>query len=452
MGAVEDNIIKVKEWIENSFSKWLKDNSNIENINIEVNDELITVDLDGREFNISQSEIDEIVTVMDDVNNIGNPKNIRLDNEYIRDIFNYDNDSVLVPIVSNEKEIAFDNNKNNISLVYSKDGRVFKSSIESGVSWRVIYILLTAKYNKISVKSDNIDEELELLGIFNEFSYLIVRYENATLNSEEKSNLVLNVVYCFNNINSKLLLPLGICSSNNLSFFSISSGDEEVVGTNSEVRIPFNKYDSEALIYYLIAQIHDDFRFVYLDLYHVLEYYFDRVSLASIRKIIKHGLEEPSIYFNDDKIQELAKKVKDIIIVDKGNYKETQSLSLLLDILGINNILNSIGDNNEEKVELVLPKLKDNDKEELKEIRIEYFRNNKKYNLNKTECSEEKVLERLRNRIYAIRNSIAHSKEEFQWRLKPSSKEIDLLKGKDLDLIRYCSSEIIKQFKNSGGF
>ena len=38
MGAVEDNIIKVKEWIENSFSKWLKDNSNIENIITEVND------------------------------------------------------------------------------------------------------------------------------------------------------------------------------------------------------------------------------------------------------------------------------------------------------------------------------------------------------------------------------------------------------------------------------
>lgn len=436
-------------WLNACLGKWLKENSAIENVSAIESDNCITLELDDKHFEISQSEIDEISTVKEDINKIG-VKNIKVENEFIENIFIYDNDSIIIPIVSNNNELNLDRNKTQISLISGKESKSFECCIETGLSWRVIYILLISKFSYLTINTNDIESKLELLDIFNQFSYLVINYENIEINNEKKCNISLNAIYYFNDINNTLLMPIGICSSNSLTFFNIinteNADDDEIK------KIPFNSYDSEALIYYLIAQMHDDFRFVYLDLYHVLEYYFDRVSLASIRKIIKQGLEEPSIYFDDESIHKLAVDVKNIVVVDKGNYKETQSLSLLLDMIGIEDIVKSIGKIDTDKIELIFPKLKDSEDEELKQLKINFDLRNRKYKINNAEMTSEKVLQRIRDRIYAIRNAIAHSKEEFQWRLKPSSREIALLKGKDLELIKYCSSEIIKKFKNNAGF
>ncbi|ACV63045.1 hypothetical protein Dtox_2228 [Desulfofarcimen acetoxidans DSM 771] len=69
-----------------------------------------------------------------------------------------------------------------------------------------------------------------------------------------------------------------------------------------------------------------------------------------------------------------------------------------------------------------------------------------KFIFNGNESTNEKILEKLQERIYSLRNAIAHSKEEFDWRLKPNSREIKLLKKEDLDLIKKLSIEIIHYF------
>ncbi|USK86156.1 hypothetical protein [Peribacillus asahii] len=442
------NIQNVANWLQSSFKEWLEGNTyyNLENVipnasTIEL--EFLNGDIEERfRIELSEEEVEELSLIHEDINS---GFKIKLIQDVIDKVYLIEENKIVSPILSDNQKIVLGAEKTKLKFI-TQDNSI-STFINSGISLRLLYILVSDNLPlDFCPQSEDTEGYNNYLNeCFPYFSYLQVEIENPTgINDDEKVNIFLNVLYDYNVITKKVIIPEGLIHNHGLSYFQLETDRDPI-----ESLVPFNRYDDESIIYYLISATHNDFRFKYLDLYHVLEFYFDRSALLSIKNLLKINLSNPLMYFNDDEVYKLAKSLKEIMIVDRKTYKEEQSLLLVLKLIGLEDIMRNLGNENNNKFIFNLPEVKEISKTRLGALKIDFNTANKKYMLGNENKTEDQILLKLQERIYEIRNAIAHSKEEFEWRLKPNSNGVKILEQQDLELIKFLGNKIIHIFRKN---
>ncbi|MFH5187418.1 hypothetical protein ACHHV8_35240 [Paenibacillus sp. TAB 01] len=441
----------VKSWLEDKFITWLRNQNNSVSLAVqEHSDDLnITFTLLETDFDIvlSKEEIEEIALINSEIHR---NSQMEVNGELLRSVYAYEEKTIFCPLVSDSREIQLEANKQVLTFICDKDSvHKVSAKITSQLSLRMLVILVqnNFKLKFVPMNEEHDTYKTDLASCFSEFNCIVTdltNYIKPDPSDAEKIQVLLNVIYQYNLLLSVLVIPKGLVSNSGLRFFKILTQGEV---TTEVIELPLYHYDLESLIYYLASGSHDDFRFEYLDLYHVLEYYFERAALYSIHSSLKKGLNNPALFFEDSEIHKLSRDIKEIIIVDRKKYAEEHSLVLILKLIGLERILQLVGVRNETGIELVIPQVKSGNVERLPKISIEFALSSKKCKVNNQDSSEERILEKLGERVYKIRNAIAHSKEEFDWRLKPNSPEISELEKIDLTLMLIISKEIIQLFR-----
>ncbi|ACV63047.1 hypothetical protein Dtox_2230 [Desulfofarcimen acetoxidans DSM 771] len=364
-----------KNWIETKFNEWIQSHSNYIITNATIDGDLLKINFQDDTFdfemNLSPEEIEEIALIDDELKNNG--FQIALTNQKIIDnIFNLEENKIISPLLSNNRIINLEKKKSRLKLLCNPEGdKVITSQLCMEVSLRLIYLLVEMNFRtKFSPEISRFASyKSDLTDCFDEFSYILIDFQNYNeeMPDEEKVCKLINVIFYYNTIIDILIIPEGLSNSTKLLKFKLNeTGDDDC--TN----LPYRQYDLESLIYYLSSSTHDDFRFEYLDLYHVLEYYFDRSALHNINNLIKKNLGNPTLYFKEDEIYKLSKEIKDIIVVDKKIYKEEQSLLLVLKLISLETIVRKAGEETAESIDVKLPEIKENNIQRLYKIEIKY--------------------------------------------------------------------------------
>lgn len=204
---------------------------------------------------------------------------------------------------------------------------------------------------------------------------------------------------------------------------------------------PYKVYKNELIKYYNQAASATMPMTKYLAYYHVAEFFFQTIAEDDAYKTIESIITHPSFSpHNKDSIRSFYKKVKQIMRNQKeeGVWEEKNALLLCIkkyvpDLEQLKNAISDIDSN-----------------------AISYYQNNyipfAGNEQNNNESSKDKVkinfqdspdtiYSTIRNRVYLVRNAIAHSKEGSHLRYEPFKDDKDL--QKEIPLIRAISEEII---------
>lgn len=204
---------------------------------------------------------------------------------------------------------------------------------------------------------------------------------------------------------------------------------------------PYKTYKGELLKYYYQAASASMPMTQYLAYYHVAEYFFQSIAeddaLSKIESVITHPSFSPH---SKESIKSFYNKIKKIMKNQKeeGVWEEKNGLILCL-----------------KKLVPDLEQLKSNI-EDIDQNAIVYYRDNPipfasikdenndssndKVRINFSD-SPEAIYANIRNRVYLVRNAIAHSKEGAYLRYEPFKHDKEL--QKEIPLIRAISEEII---------
>lgn len=194
---------------------------------------------------------------------------------------------------------------------------------------------------------------------------------------------------------------------------------------------PYKTYKSELVKYYYQGLTSDIAFTQYLAFYHVAEYFFQSIAeedaFSEIEKTITHPSFAPR---KKEDIRNFYNKIKKIMRDQRedGVWDEKTGLLLCLkkfipDIDTLKNSINAIDAS-----------------------AIDYYMNNETVFAdegNKINFSNitEGTYKEIRNRIYAVRNSIVHSKEGEKLRYEPFKHDKEL--SREIPLIRAVAEEII---------
>lgn len=195
--------------------------------------------------------------------------------------------------------------------------------------------------------------------------------------------------------------------------------------------VPLREYDMNLVNYYNHG-ISTDMPFTqYLAFYHVIENFFQSISEEETFSEIKRLITRPSFspYIQKD-VKEFYNKVRKLMKDQRedGVWDEKTGLLLTLKkyIIDFENLKNAII--------TIQPNA------------IDYYKNNNvsfAYNASTIDFSlnRDEIYTQLRNRIYAVRNSLVHSKEGDKLRYQPfiNDKQLSL----EIPLIRAVAEEII---------
>ena len=200
---------------------------------------------------------------------------------------------------------------------------------------------------------------------------------------------------------------------------------------------PYNSYNMELVKYYYQAVTSDIPFAQYLAFYHVAEYFFQIIAESEAFQTIESLITHPSFSpRRKEDMRQFYKKIKKVMKDQKDDGVWDEKIGLLLclkkyipDIKSLENKINNIDSS-----------------------AIEYYRSNDvpfatdtknekdkiKINFNDT---EETLYANIRNRIYLVRNAIAHSKEGEHLRYEPFRHDKELFR--EIPLIRAVAEEII---------
>ena len=169
----------------------------------------------------------------------------------------------------------------------------------------------------------------------------------------------------------------------------------------------------------------------YLAFYHILEFFFQTVSEQVAFEAIEEFITRPSFSpHHKGDIKNFYKKIKAIMKEQKddGVWNERNSLLLCLkkyvpDLEELKETIISISENS-----------------------VDYYQNNTVpfadgENIISFYTTTDKIYSDIRNRVYAVRNSIVHSKDGERLRYEPFKHDKELTK--EIPLIRAIAEEII---------
>ena len=241
----------------------------------------------------------------------------------------------------------------------------------------------------------------------------------------------MSLIFELNQILKINLIPFGV-ENKKLEDLEIRQYDIRIDKTEkiSEIKSSMDyflyKYSLEPLIYYFAAYQNTDFRFRYLDFYHVIEYFFDNILVQRTLNIIQEELKNPSNFYEDASRLKFAISIKnELISKERYEFKEESILTKVLE--------KYLGSTEFQKVKSSLKILREIKKDD---------KNLAEITLSKPINELAKLLP---TRIYRIRNAIAHSKTDFDWKIKPNSKEV-LLLSDDIEILSNISKFLIKSF------
>ena len=204
---------------------------------------------------------------------------------------------------------------------------------------------------------------------------------------------------------------------------------------------PYKSYNKELITYYYQAITASMPLTQYLAYYHVAEFFFQSISEDDAFKKIESMITHPSFSpHNKDNIRNFYDKIKDIMKSQKeeGVWNEKTGLLLCLkrfvpDLIQLQTTISYFDSNGLTYYkENDIPFVGDNveiSRSEQDKVRI---------NFNDT---PDTIYTNIRNRVYAVRNAIAHSKEGTKLRYEPFKHDKDL--KKEISLIRAIAEEII---------
>jgi hypothetical protein len=413
---------KIKGWVNEDLKDWLKINYKIDLQNIKYSDNIeisFTLYFNGfkREITFDEEDLKEVEIGFEEVKEL----NIR----NISQIYSISK-KVCIALIDSAEKINFEKNKYN--FISSTDKKI-EAIFSSNPKLSFLPKLISSGYNL------NFDKDLfldttgsnDFLSFFRLY-YLECSY-NEEFNSEELTQQILSMFFSIGIYLEVNFFPLGISI---LEDSEINSYQKNIYveesGEFKKIDLSLINLNLDALIYYFSALKNNDFRFKFLEFYHVLEYYFEEISLINIRSRILDAIKNPIYIREKEKLVELTKNIKNEISNKMdSDYREPSMLKKIIEIyMGSNEFL----------------ALKSN-KFILDKIDLGY-NHRKQPSVNKL-CFENCKLEEISTRIYTIRNAIAHSKEEGNWNLQINSSEIDMMK-KDIILMEDICKFLIIHF------
>ncbi len=182
------------------------------------------------------------------------------------------------------------------------------------------------------------------------------------------------------------------------------------------IDVPHLKYSNDLVEYYIEGNSARIPKIQYLSFYNVLEYEFDKMFYDEQCVAIQNITTDPK--FNHSNLNSYKKIIK--IFDSKNKFSERELLAKLI----------------KKYIEV----------EDFKEFleANSFYLNNAAYKIKKTkfslEDSDDKIREKIRDRIYGIRNALVHSKESNEEKYLP--QEIKNIIP-ELDLIKYLAEQII---------
>lgn len=200
------------------------------------------------------------------------------------------------------------------------------------------------------------------------------------------------------------------------------------------LQLPRRKYVSDVVDYYKLAMSAHDPYIEYISYYHVMEYFYDRVFKNKMTKALRDILTNPGFsYKDDDKVFELVKTVQKKNNANRieGQGNESESLNYVLQeyIENIDELKNRIS--------------------EIDSTALEYYKS-AKINFCGVPCfhpriqwngEKDTIYATIRNRIYATRNSLVHSKREGCY--SPYEHEHEEQLRKEIPLVKAVAELII---------
>lgn len=204
---------------------------------------------------------------------------------------------------------------------------------------------------------------------------------------------------------------------------------------------PYKVYNNELIKYYNQAASATMPMTKYLAYYHVAEFFFQTIAENDAYETIESIITHPSFSpHNKDSIKTFYKKVKQIMRNQKeeGVWEEKNALLLCIKkfVPDLERLKNSISDIDPNAISyyqnnhIPFAGNEQNDNESSKD--------KVKINFND---SPDAIYSTIRNRVYLVRNAIAHSKEGAHLRYEPFKDDKNL--QKEMPLIRAISEEII---------
>lgn len=194
---------------------------------------------------------------------------------------------------------------------------------------------------------------------------------------------------------------------------------------------PYKAYSNELTTYYYQG-LSTNIPFAqYLAFYHVAEYFFQIIAEEDAFKVIEDYITKPSFSpYKKDDIRGFYNKIKKIMREQKEDdvWDEKNGFLLCLkkyvpDLESLKNTVNSI------------------DPDAINYYKTQMVPFASKGGIINFADSEEAVYATIRNRVYAVRNAIVHSKEGENLRYEPFKHDRELLK--EIPLVRAIAEEII---------
>ncbi|MBR1751450.1 MAG: hypothetical protein IJ740_11340 [Ruminococcus sp.] len=275
--------------------------------------------------------------------------------------------------------------------------------------------------------------------------YISRLYHNEAINSFDdltKAFRILTVKiyspadYSFSEYKKILNSYLFNISYNNNYVFSVRNFKDERSHYIDRIKrkgqlFPYRSYNPELIRYYYQG-VSSDMPFTqYLAFYHILEFFFQSVSEQVAFEAIEEFITRPSFSpHHKEDIKNFYKKIKTIMKEQKddGVWNERNSLLLCLkkyvpDLEELKETIISISENS-----------------------VDYYQNNTVpfadgENIISFYTTTDKIYSDIRNRVYAVRNSIVHSKDGERLRYEPFKHDKELTK--EIPLIRAIAEEII---------
>ena len=300
-------------------------------------------------------------------------------------------------------------------MIFENDNKPFKT-IED-------YILYRFKYNFITLKIKS--KEKHNYKFFKEIknSYLfeyMCKYNLPITTQRKEQNKLFTKLY----------------NNRRFSFYNKEK---------SEIN-PERKYNAELIIHFKKAMTTEDISTKYLAFYHILEYFFDTLYNQNIVESVKSWFRDPQIDLSDDQTilewVESIRKFKGKSIED-GQGNEAEAFKFVLKQFVV--------------FDKFKAKLKMYTKDRLlkdygiiiaeRDLLEFYKRNTVDYigeGLKIDFSNDETIIKTIQKRVYAIRNSLVHSKDSYIFKsFNPYDDETTL--KKEIFLIKLLAIEIITE-------
>lgn len=269
----------------------------------------------------------------------------------------------------------------------------------------------------------NFDEIANLKDFCDSFGILTVNFKSEKpLNLAEAKKMIQS--YLFNiTYNENLVL--------NISTFLDKSKRIISHTHRSGQFFPYKHYKQDLINYYYQGLCADMPFTQYLAFYHIIEFYFQNISEENILNEITSAITTPGFSpYKKETIKQFYNKIKKKMADQKedGVWNEKNALLLCL--------RKFIVDISDFKISI----------DTIDSSSIDYYKNNEvsfaddgcKINF---DISQDDAMVQIRNRVYAVRNAIVHSKEGEKLKYEPFKHDKDL--QKEIPLIRAIAESVI---------